>query len=150
MELLRIKSELLEACFLEIDERAESLRKVMDDAQQSANDYGQPKDRYDPYRTQLLRKRDMFGQQLQKILKQRNVLEKIEPEKKCVQVEFGALVITDKQNIFISVGLGKMKFNGEDFFAISPAVPIYKSMEGKRAGEEFEFRGQKFRIKEIA
>jgi hypothetical protein len=150
MKLSELKLGLLEACFKEIDDRASSLRKVMEDAQQSANDYGQPKDRYDSYRTQLLRKRDMFGQQLGKILDQRNVLEKIDPDRICEKVEFGALVKTDKQKIFISVGLGKFNYNKQEYFVISPAVPFYKAMEGCRAGDAFEFRNQKFEIREIA
>ena len=150
MKLSKLKRELLDACFVEIDDRAGSLRKVMDDAQQSANDYGQPKDRYDSYRTQLLRKRDMFGQQLRKILEQRNVLERIDPEKTTHKVEFGALVVTNHQTIFISIGLGKFDFNGHDYFVISPGVPFYKAMEGLKAGDEFEFRGQNCKILEIA
>lgn len=150
MKLSELKIRLFEACFKEIDDRASSLRKVMEDAQQSANDYGQPKDRYDSYRTQLLRKRDMFGQQLFKILEQKTVLERIDPEKGCEKVEFGALVVTDKQKMFISVGLGKFTFDGVDYYVISPAVPFFKAMEGMRAGDTFEFRNQKFTIKEIA
>jgi len=149
MELSRLKNELRDACLEEIDDRATSLKKVMEDAQQSANDYGQPKDRYDSYRTQLLRKRDMFGQQLGKIIDQRNMLERVDPEKKCDFVEFGALVITNKQKIFISVGIGKFTFKDEDYFVISPTVPFCKAMEAKKAGDTFEFRGQKFNILEI-
>ncbi len=150
MKLSELKMELLNACFVEIDDRADSLRKVMDDAQQSANDYGQPKDRYDSYRTQLLRKRDMFGQQLNKIFRQRNLLEKVDPEKSCELVEFGSMVITDKQKIFIAVGLGKFSYKDEDYFVISQAVPFYKAMESKGAGDAFEFRGQKFEILEVS
>ncbi len=149
MELSRLKKELLDACLAEIDNRAVSLKKVMEDAQQSANDYGQPKDRYDSYRTQLLRKHDMFGQQLRKILEQRSMLDRIDPEKICESVGFGALVITNKQKIFISVGLGKFIFRDEDYFVISPAVPFYRAMEAMKAGDGFDFRGQQFKILEI-
>jgi hypothetical protein len=150
MKLSELKKSLLEACFSEIEERAASLRKVMDDAQQSANDYGQPKDRYDSYRTQLLRKRDMFGQQLGKILEQKTILERIDPERSNTVVEFGALVITNKQKIFVSIGLGKFVFGGQDYFVISPAVPFFKAMDGLKVGDSFEFRNQKFEIREIA
>lgn len=150
MKLSEVKKRLLEACFNEIEDRAVSLRKVMDDAQQSANDYGQPKDRYDSYRTQLLRKRDLFGQQLGKIFEQRTILEKIDPDRPNKIVEFGALVVTDKQKIFVSVGLGKFIFEDQDYFVVSPGVPFYKAMEGLKAGDTFEFRNQKFSIKEIA
>jgi len=150
MELLELKKELLSACISLIDERADFLRKVMDDAQQSANDYGQPKDRYDSYRTQLLRKRDLFGQQLYKILEQHNILEKIDTERAADTVKFGAIVITNKQKIFVSIGLGKIEYGGVDYFVISPGVPFFKAMEGKKAGDSFEFRGQKCKILEVS
>ena len=150
MELLALKKELLSVCISEIDERADFLRKVMDDAQQSANDYGQPKDRYDSYRTQLLRKRDLIGQQLYKILEQRSMLEKIDTERITDIVKFGAIVITNKQKMFVSVGLGKMEYGGNDYFVISPGVPFFKAMEGKEAGDSFEFRGQKFKILDVS
>lgn len=149
MNISDLKQELLNTCLKEVEDRAESLRLVMQDAQQSANDYGQPKDRYDSYRAQLLRKRDMFGQQLQKILSQKNILEKVDPFKKHDEASFGSIVMTDKQNIFVSVGLGKVELNGESFFVISPAVPYFKAVEGKKRGDIFEFRGQKFSILEI-
>lgn len=150
MKLLELKKELLSACISEIDERADSLRKVMDDAQQSANDYGQPKDRYDSYRTQLLRKRDLFGKQLYKILEQRNVLEKINTDRVTDTVKFGAIVITNKQKMFVSVGIGKMEYGGSDYFVISPGVPFFMAMDGKKAGDSFEFRGQKYKILEVS
>jgi len=150
MKLSTLKNKLREACMAEIDDRISSLKKVMEEAQQSANDYGQPKDRYDSYRTQLLRKRDMFGQQLSKIMEQRTLLERLNPDKTFSAVEFGALVITDKQKIFISVGIGRFDFEGEEYFVISPVVPFCKAMEGKQKGDAFEFRGQKYVIKDIA
>lgn len=149
MDLLQLKKDLLHGCSELMKERAEALEKVMEEAQQSANDYGQPKDRYDSYRAQLLRKRDMFGQQLQKIIHQRNLLDMISTDKEMDKVGFGCLVITDKQKIFVSIGIGKFVFNNEDYFVISAAVPFYKAMEGKGRGESFQFRGQTHMIKEI-
>jgi hypothetical protein len=126
-----------------------NLKAVMEDAQKTANDYGAPRDRYDSFRMQLLRKKDMFAQQLAKVIEQADVLEKISNEIKLNKVEFGALVITDKQNIFVSIGIGKIEVDGEDFFAISPNVPIYKSMAGMCEADEFEFRKEKIKILSI-
>ena len=149
MNQLELKNKLLEVCLTEIDERAEALRKEMEDAQQSANDYGQPKDRYDSYRTQLLRKRDMFGQQLQKILEQRHMLGKVDGDKQYKKVEFGAMVTTNKQVILVCIGLGKVEFEGDEYFVVSPVVPFYKAMDTMKKGDSFEFRGQKFEILDI-
>ncbi len=126
-----------------------NLKKVMAEAQNAANDYGPPRDRYDSFRMQLLRKKDMFGQQLAKVIEQTDVLEKISSEKRLETVEFGALVITDKQRIFVSIGIGKIELDGECYYAISPNVPIYKAMEGLREADEFEFRNETIKIRSI-
>ena len=121
----------------------------MNDAQKSANDYGQPKDRYDSYRTQLLRKRDLLAKQLKEAILQMEALNKVNPEKAIKQAGFGAIVLTTNQNLFISVGLGKVHLDGKDFYVISPNVPIFQALRDKKKGEEFEFRGMKQKIIDV-
>lgn len=144
-----LKKALIEKCKSIQQESIKNLKVTVDDAQKSANDYGAPKDRYDSYRTQLLRKRDMFAQQLQKANEQLDALNKIDAERIFEKVEFGTLVITDKQKLFISIGLGKVEIESHEIYAISPLVPIYEAMEGKKEGEYFNFRGTESMIKEI-
>ena len=127
----------------------ESLKKEMLEAQKSANEYGPPKDRYDAYRAQMLRKRDMFGQQLQKAAELRDVIRKISIDKVYDKAEFGSVVITDKNKIIVAIGLGKVKIDNEEFFAISPSVPVFRAMEGKAVGEQFEINGNTMNILDI-
>jgi len=122
---------------------------VIEDAQISANEYGMPKDRYDSFRAQQMRKRDMFSQQLLKASEQFDTLNMINPEMEMNSVKFGALVITDKQKLFISISLGKIDLDGEDYYAISPLVPFFQAMENKKQGESFNFRGTESHIKKI-
>lgn len=147
--LLTMKKKLLSACADLQLASINSLKSTVDESQKSANEYGAPKDRYDSFRTQLLRKRDMFAQQLAKANEQLDILMRIDPEKEYSIVEFGAVIITNKQNLFISIGLGKLQVDDGVFYAISPAVPIYKAMEGKKAGEEFAFNNITYKIEKI-
>lgn len=144
-----LKKKVLNACIEQHQETIENLKSVMVDAQKSANEYGLPRDRYDSFRSQLLRKRDMFAQQLAKANVQLDLLKRIPVDKTLLKIEFGALVITDKQRLFVSIGIGKFKLEDEDYFAISPGVPIYKAMEGKRAGEELTVNSNKVKILEV-
>lgn len=146
---MELKRKLLDKCRFQLQEMVDDFRKEVADAQESANEYGTPKDRYDSYRTQMLRKRDMFAQQLAKVTVQVDVLEKMDPDRACKKVEFGAVVITSAQKLFIATGLGKIELEGEVYYAISAAVPIFKALEGKKAGDEFEFNGKKSTILEI-
>ncbi len=143
------KQKLQKKCRKLVLDTIEYLKAEIDDCQKTANDYGLPKDRYDSFRAQLLRKRDMFSQKLVKNNEQLVLLDRIDFTKKLSSVEIGALVITENQNLFISIGLGKIEIDGETYYAISPAVPVYKAMDGKKAGEEFEFNGRKNTILEI-
>lgn len=147
---MEIKRKLLAKCRENILNTIKNLETVIAETQKSANEYGLPKDRYDSFRSQLLRKRDMFAQQLAKNNEQLSLLEKIDADKKLPRVEFGALVITENQKLFISISLGKMSIDGEEYYAISAAVPVYKAMEHKKAGEEFIFNGKKNKIISIS
>ena len=149
MQNIKLKEKLLTTCQNIQTETINNLKGEVDDSQKSANEYGAPKDRYDSFRTQLLRKKDMFAQQVGKANEQLDVLKRIDPEKECSRVEFGAVIITNKQNLFISIGLGKVPTEEAVFYAISPAVPIYKAMEGKKAGEEFAFNNITYKIEKI-
>jgi transcription elongation GreA/GreB family factor len=146
---MELKKKLWKKCREQLEGMVRDFQQEIDEAQQSANEYGAPKDRYDAYRTQLLRKRDMFAQQLAKLNAQLDVLDRVDPGRQSSVVEFGALVVTDNQKMFISTGLGKINCDGCDYYAISAAVPIYKAMEGKKVGDEFTFNGKKSKVLEI-
>lgn len=141
-----LKPKLIEKCLQILNERAENAKKAMEELQQSANEYGLPKDRYDSFRAQVLRKRDLFAEQYQKTIDELELIKKIDPEKISKKVEFGSIVITDKQKLFVSVSLGKIELEKDVFYAISAQVPIYKALQNKTAGEKFEFNENKFEI----
>ena len=148
-EKIGFKRRLVEQCEAHLGASAKNTRIAMDEAQSSANEYGQPKDRYDSYRIQLLRKRDMFAGQFQKTVEQIECLGKIGVEQLHDIVEFGSVVLTDKQNMFIATGIGKLKFENTDFFIISPNVPVYEAIKGKVKGDVVDFRGSKIKIEEV-
>jgi len=149
MDKVAIKQGILAACIKKQENVIETARNAMMEALESANEEDQTRDLYDPYRTQMLTKRDMFAQQLEKATEEKKVLERLQPCEKCDTVHFGSAVITDKQKLFISIGLGKFDYDGDTWYAISPRVPLYEAMKGKNAGDTFEFNGQKFTIKDV-
>lgn len=148
-ELKIIKKELVETCIGNLEETAGNAKREMNDIQQQANEYGPPKDRYDSFRAQLLRKRDLFAEQYQKALEEIDILLKIDVDLPMEEVRFGSIVITDTQRIFVATGIGKVKYNEMDFFVISPNVPVFKAMEGLRQGDEYQVNGKKFLIKQL-
>lgn len=146
---METKKALLDICIEKQEEAINELQLAIDDAQKQSNDYGAPKDRYDAFRTKLMRQRDMFAQQMAKanvLLTTLNQIDLNEPKNK---VEFGAIVITNKQNIFVSAGIGKIEYNNKIWYAISPQVPVFQAMNGLQKGDSFKFNNNTFEIIDI-
>jgi hypothetical protein len=148
-EMLHTKQKLIELCKETQMKMVESAKSAMNEAQVALNEYGPNKDRYDSFRDQLIGRRDMFASQYQKALSDLNVLEKINCQELKEKVEFGAIIVSDTSKFLIAISSGKIELNGDIYYAISPAVPLYKVMEGLKAGESFEFNGKKQTIKEL-
>lgn len=149
MSKLEIKKRLLDHCIEKQQDVIEHSRSAMQDAQKNANEYGQPKDRYDSYRNKLLRERDLHARQLDKAIEQLNTLQKLLPVKPSDKVEFGAVIITNSQRLFVSAGLGKIELDDNVYYAISPAVPVYKAIKDLKAGDKYTFNGISHEIMEI-
>lgn len=150
MEKLRLKREIADICRNIKLESEANLISAIRDAEQSANEYGQPKDRYDSYRAQLSNKRDMLAQQLRKIQEEIGLIDRIDLNRECDTAGFGAVVITPLQKVFISIGIGKINVKeGAEYYAISAAVPFAKAVRDLKKGDTFEFNGRKIEILDL-
>ena len=146
---IEFKKQLYNRCMEILEESAETARQQMNEVQEDANEAELEHDVFDGSRSELLRKRDIYAEQLQKAVDEIQILKKVSFDQLSEQVEFGAVVITNKQKIFITLGLGKVTMDGETYFVISKDVPIYRAMEGLKKGDEFEFNNIKFTIKDL-
>jgi len=140
------KKRLIFECIVRQEEVAQASQNLMNEAQQMANDYGPPKDRYDAFRTKQMRLADIYSRQFDIAQSNIRTLKMINPDKISKCVEFGSIVCTDKQKMFVSISLGKIDFENDTYYAISVKVPIFKVMEGKKKGDEFIFNGIKHKI----
>ena len=131
-------------------------KQEMDSAQQQSNEYGANVDRYDSYRTKMMRARDMYAKQLSNAnasLRYLNEALRLPPFE---HAEHGAIVVTDKQRFFLSVGAGKFVVNDSEsptgmqyYFAISAQTPIYMALKGKSVGDSFVINGLTHTIVDI-
>ncbi len=144
-----IKEKLLAKC-IELKEESEShLLTDMKEAEKSANEYGPARDRYDSFRPQLMRKRNMLAKQLSAIDEELRFLRQMKFENKYSTAESGAIVVLQSQTIFILLGIGKIDMDNKPYYVISPVVPLATAMKNSKAGDSFSFRGKKMKIIEI-
>ncbi len=148
-EHFELKKRLKSECEKAQKKAVDSTKSALDEAQHALNDYGPNKDRYDSFRDQLIGRRDMFTLQYSKAVSEFSVMDKINPKSINKVAEFGAVIITDVCRFFISISSGKIEVDGQLYYAISPGVPLFKVMEGKKKGDTFEFNGKKQVIKDL-
>jgi hypothetical protein len=149
MDPADFKSQLFDHCVKILNDKANHAKNAMEEHQQMANEYGPPKDRYDSFRTQLLRKRDLFAEQYLLVLQELKLLEALDLKRTHNKVEFGAYVVTSAQNLFIATGIGQVKVGDETVFVISTKVPVYQVISGLKASESYQFNGKTFVILSI-
>lgn len=73
-------------------------------------------------------------------------LEKINPATECKRVEFGALVMSNQENYFISIPYGKIIHENITYYAISAASPMGAALLRKVPGESVGFNGREILI----
>jgi hypothetical protein len=149
MELIEIKIKVYQKCIEKQLESIENARAAMDDAQKAANEYGAPRDRYDSFRAQLLRKRDLHAEQYEKAIKEMDFLQNLNPENLNTCVYVNTLVVTSKQKFYVSIGMGKITIPEGEFYAISPQAPIFQALKEKKKGDTVVFNGQTIKILEL-
>lgn len=141
------------SCIKHQEQIAFVAKQEMDSAQQQSNDYGANVDRYDSYRTKMMRSRDMYAKQLSNANAGLRVLGDLQKMPPLDTADHGAIVITDRQRFFMSIGLGKFQVESdgkkEDFYAISAQTPVYMALKGKKSGDSITINGLTHTIKEI-
>ena len=143
------RQQVICSCIEQQEHIASVAKQEMDSAQQQSNDYGANVDRYDSYRTKMLRSRDMYAKQYSNALAGIRHLQDLLRQPPFDRVEHGAVVITDRQAFLLSIGAGKFMVDNKVFFAISAQTPIYAALKGKQVGDSLIFNGLSQTIKEI-
>jgi hypothetical protein len=65
------------------------------------------------------------------------------------RVEPGAVVVTDRDTVFVCVSIEQFEVDGEPFVGISTRSPRYASMKGKQVGDKFQCAGVKYTIVDL-
>ncbi len=145
------KEQLYRLCHAFADERIAMLREAMATAQASANEETKSSsgDKYETGRAMMQLEMEKYNEQLSEALRIKQALVQLVIAPSGDTVQNGSLVWTDQGNFFISVSAGQFSVDGKTVFAISAASPIGTVLQGRKAGDQFEFRGKKAVIHSI-
>ena len=149
MDKKKLKKEIVNTCINSLEESVETTRKRIAEIIQTANDYEGDHDIFDPFKEDMMKKKDLQVKQMEKHLEEIKLIKRVDPERILEKVEFGSVVITDKQNMFVSVALGKVSVKGDTYHVISTQVPAYQAMKDLKVGESFSINNNSFKIESI-
>jgi hypothetical protein len=146
-----IKSLLLNKCVEYVDRRIFTIQNAIDEAMLSANDDTKSSagDKHETGRAMAQLEQEKNSRQLQEALDLKNILLKIDPDKRSTIVSLGSIVITNRGNFYIAIAAGNIVIDDQQFFAISAVSPIAIKLKQAVLNEEFEFNGLSYKIKKI-
>lgn len=149
MDKEKLKKEIVRSCMNTLERSIETTRERIAEIIQTANDYEGDHDIFDPFKEEMMRKKDLQVRQMEKQLDEIKLLKKVDPARISKKVEFGSVVITDKQKMFVSVAMGKVTVENEPYYIISTQVPVFQAMKDLMVGESFSINNNTFVIKDV-
>ena len=151
------RQQVICSCIQQQEHIAYVAKQEMDSAQQQSNDYGANVDRYDSYRTKMMRARDMYAKQLSNANASLRVLQELLRMPPSAVADHGSVVVTDKGCFFLGIGLGKVLVpyapkegeRQEAVYAVSAQTPVYLALKGKGVGDTVVIGGQPQTVREV-
>ena len=143
-----IKKGLYNLCIVQVQERITRLQTEMKALKVSAETDTKSSmgDKYETAREMINLEKGKIDQQLAEVLKVKQVLDSIDPQKSYASCSLGSLVKTSNATYFLSISIGKVSLEESDHFIISPMSPIGQQLLDKKTGDSFSFAGKKVQI----
>lgn len=134
-----------------LDDKIASLQKILDDLKESgANETKSTAgDKHETALAMLQIEQANKRAQMQELLEQKAVLNKIDPNIMTVQVTNGTLLQTNKGYFFMSAALGKALIDNITVIALSAQSPLGKILMGLKKGAVASFNQTQYIIEEI-
>jgi transcription elongation GreA/GreB family factor len=146
-----LKEYLFNQCVNYVENRLEIIQKQIFEISVSLTSETKSSagDKHETGRAMAQLEREKLGFQLAEIQNLKKGLSKLNINNSSEKICLGSVVFTSEANYFIAISAGKIEFENQLFYAISPYTPIGKLLLGKSIGEIVLFREQKFEITQL-
>ncbi len=145
------KQELYKLCREFISQKLLTLHTSIADIHEAMNNESKSSagDKYETAREMLEQDLNIQIVQVNELNKQRDILDRIDPNIHSEVVVPGSLVKTKNTNYYIAISAGTLKLNGASYFAISSVSPIGTKLMGQKPGSKIMFNDKEIVIEEI-
>ncbi|MEJ7626663.1 MAG: hypothetical protein WKF35_07370 [Ferruginibacter sp.] len=145
------KERLLNYCEEILQDRIAVSQASIDNAQAAANEEEKSSagDKYETSRAMSHIEKDMYARQLLANKTEMAALQTIDCKSRLKEITTGSFIECSNFKFFIAAGLGKVEFEGQTIFFISPNAPLAFVLFKRKKGEIFLFNKENIRILDI-
>ena len=148
MDLKEIKVKLIELIKEDLEKKIQEMQRDFQLARESRNSDTKSSagDKFETGREMMQKEMDKCSMMIDLYKIQLSTMNQIKEEKTSQLVEQGSLIVTNKANYLLSIGLGKMELERQPYFIISIDSPIGSLLKGKSVGDKINFRDNTIEI----
>lgn len=146
-----MKQDVHAACSHLLNERISSLRQQLHELVEGAKNDSKSTagDKHETARAMMQIEQEKLANQLNLLLAQEQVLNRLDPEAKSETVVSGSLVKTNQGWMYLSIPLGKITAEGTRVMCLSPQSPLGQKLLGKKAGDKIAMNAAEFVLENV-
>jgi transcription elongation GreA/GreB family factor len=146
-----MKQRLWKYCFDSVGARMAEINAQLNELRAGAESEGKSSagDKHETGRAMMHLEQEQLQKQLGEFQAQIQQLLSIRQHDATPHVHAGSLVTTEKGTFYIAIGLGKINFENENIFVISPASPLAKAFLGKKLHDTLTFGVVNYKVEKI-
>ncbi len=106
-------------------------------------------DKYETARAMAMLEKEKLSSQLNVLSKQLQSLNSISLNNQHNEIKNGSLINTNYGTFLVVTAIGKVIFNEQEIFIISPLAPLVQILLGKKKGEKVSFHNREYSILDV-
>ena len=149
---MQLKQAVYIACLQLVDTKLQALQKTLQELGEGAENDSKSSagDKHETTRAMMQLEQEKISRQIDEVLAQKAVLQKLDSNTKPEQISRGSLVKTNKGYLYLSVALGKLSVDGVPIIVLSPQSPLGLKLMGLARDASIEINGVQYAIEEIS
>ncbi|MDG2454263.1 MAG: hypothetical protein P8N47_00515 [Bacteroidia bacterium] len=146
------KSKIHAACMEKLQNQVNELQSAIDKVQESivGEDNSTAGNKFETARAMGQEELDRLNQTMNHAIKEFTILSQISPNKPCTTAQLGAHIVTDKKELYLATGIGRLVIGEKTIFVTSPTSPVGQQLMGLEKDGELAFAGKKEKILSVA
>ncbi len=148
---MQLKQKLYVACLQILNNKIQALQNTLNELGEGAISDGKSSagDKHETARAMMQLEQEKISRQLDEVLTQKTILQKIDSIVKSAQITKGSLVKTNRGYLYLSIALGKINVEGVDIIVLSPQSPLGLKLMGLKAKSSVEINAVTYNIMEV-